>query len=226
MQADSESHFIHKIIAWSRHKMLVFMVSIVLLLILAAVLEDFKYGYLVMNTLSSIVFILGVYAVGRDKRTLIILIILGLPWFFSEWALMKSTNTIFASVLFFLFVTITILNHILNAKKITADTLYGAACVYLLLGLVWATVYGAIEYLYPGGAFVSDELGTSGSISTNELIYYSYTTLTTLGYGDITSVTPIARVLSALESLAGQLFIAFLVARLVSIYTANAMHDS
>jgi Ion channel len=60
-------------------------------------------------------------------------------------------------------------------------------------------------------------------MTTNELLYYSYTTLATLGYGDITSVTPVGRIISVLEAIIGQLYIAFLVARLVSIYTANAI---
>lgn len=225
MQRVNESQFIHKIFIWTKHKMFNFMVSIVLLLILFAVLEDTKYGYLVTNTVSSIVFMLGVYAVGQDKKHLIILIILGMPWFLSEWAFMKSTQTIFASILFFLYVTITILNHTLNAKKITADTLYGAVCVYLLLGLLWVTVYGGIEYFSPGAVFISNHLGDSGSISTNELVYYSYTTLTTLGYGDILSTTPLARILSVLEAITGQLFIAFLVARLISMYKVKPLQE-
>ena len=225
MQRDNHIGFSHKVVSWTKYKMFNFMVSIVLLLLLSAVVEGSKYGYLVLNTLSSIVFILGVYAVGRGKKHIIILIILGLPWVFSEWAFMKSSQTIFGSMLFFLYVTVIILNHILNSRKITADTLYGAVCVYLLLGLLWVTVYGGIEYFSPGAAFVSDHLGDSGSISTNELVYYSYTTLTTLGYGDILSTTPLARILSVLEAITGQLFIAFLVARLISMYKVKPVQE-
>ena len=226
MDRDNKSGFIYMVLGSTKHKMFNFMVSIVLLLILSAVLEGVKYGHLVVNTISSIVFISGVYAVGRDKRTILILIVLGLPWFLSEWAFTTSPQSIFASILFFLFVTVKIFNHILKSKEITLDTLYAAVCVYLLLGILWVPIYGSIEYLSPGAVFVSDSLGASGTISTNELIYYSYTTLSTLGYGDIISITPLARILSVLEALTGQLFIVFLVARLVSIYTAKAIQKS
>lgn len=207
----------------TQYKMFNFMVSILLLLILSAVLEGTEYGYIVVNTMSSIVFILGVYAVGRSRRTLITLIILGLPWFFSEWTFAKSSRTIFASMLFFIFVTATILEHILKAKEVTTDTLYGAVCVYLLLGIMWASMYGFLEYITPGAVFRGPDGVINTKLTTNALMYYSYTTLATIGYGDITSVTPVGRIVSVLEAVFGQLYIAFLVARLISIYTTNAL---
>ncbi len=207
----------------TQYKMFNFMLSILLLLILSAVLEGTEYGFIVVNTMSSIVFFLGVYAVGRNRRTLLILIILGLPWFLSEWAFTKSSRTIFTSMLFFIFVTAAILEHILKTKEVTTDTLYGAVCVYLLLGIMWASIYGFLEYITPGAVFKDSGGHINTKLSTNELIYYSYTTLATIGYGDITSVTPVGRILSVLEAVFGQLYIAFLVARLISIYTTNAL---
>ncbi len=191
--------------------------------ILSAVLEGTEYGFIVVNTMSSIVFILGVYAVGRNRRTLVTLIVLGLPWFISEWAFTKSSRTIFTSMLFFIFVTVTILEHILKSEEVTTDTLYGAVCVYLLLGIMWASIYGFLEYVSPGIVFEGYDKAIHTKLSTNELIYYSYTTLATIGYGDITSVTPVGRIISVLEAIFGQLYIAFLVARLISIYTTNAL---
>lgn len=218
-----DKSLLYLILGSTKYKMFNFMVSIVLLLLLSAVLEGTKYGYYVLNIASNLVFLLGVYAVGRNKRTIIFLLLLGLPWVFSDWIFISSTQSIFASILYFFMVTSILFNHILKAKDVTPDTLYGAICVYLLLGLLWMTLYGCIEYFSPGAVFVSGTLGIDGDISTNELIYYSYTTLSTLGYGDITSTTPLGRMLSVLEAIAGQLFIAVLIARLVSLYTAKAL---
>ena len=215
--------FLSLVVSSTRYKMFNFMVSILLLLILSAVLQGTKYGFLALNTMSSIVFFLGVYAVGRSRRKLIILIILGLPWLLSEWVFTTSSRTIFTSMLFFIFVTITILEHILKTKEVTTDTLYGAVCVYLLLGIMWASIYGFLEYVTPGAVFKGSDGLIHTKLSTNELMYYSYTTLATIGYGDITSVTPVGRILSVIEAIFGQLYIAFLVARLISIYTTNAL---
>jgi len=215
--------FLRLVLGSTKYKMFNFMASIIILLILSAILEGTKYGYLVINTASTIVFILGVYAAGRNKRNVLILIILGLPWFFSEWIFTQSSETIFTSVLFFLFITGTITDHILRSEEVSADTLYGAVCVYLLLGLLWASIYGFLEYVSPGIVFVANNSDVVDHLTSNEIIYYSYTTLTTLGYGDITSLTPEGRIVSVLEAIVGQLFIAFLVARLVAIYTAKAI---
>lgn len=223
MSGSAKPDFIYILISSTRYKMFNFMVSILLLLILSAVLEGTKYGYLILNTISSIVFFLGVYAVGTNRRKLVILILLGLPWFLSEWTFTKSPETIFTSVLFFIFVTITILEHLLKSEEVTTDTLYAAVCVYLLLGIMWTSIYGLLEYVHPGAVFRDSYGDIHAKLSTNELLYYSYTTLTTLGYGDITSVTPLGRILSVLEAIFGQLYIAFLVARFVSIYTANTL---
>ena len=87
----------------TKYKMFNFMASIFILLILSAVLHGYEYGFIVLNIMSSIVFVLGIYAAGRNKRNVIILIILGLPWFLSEWIYTRSSETIFASILFLLF---------------------------------------------------------------------------------------------------------------------------
>ncbi|MGB3363794.1 MAG: potassium channel family protein [Thermodesulfobacteriota bacterium] len=215
--------FLRLVIGSVKYKMFNFMASIFILLILSAILEGHKYGYLVLNTTSTVVFILGTYAAGNNKRNVIILILLGFPWFLSEWIFTTSPETIFAGILFFFFLTGTLVEHILNSEEVSTDTLYGAVCVFLLLGLLWASIYGFLEYISPGIIFVHNNSEATKLLNSNEIIYYSYTTLTTLGYGDITSLTPEGRIISVLEAIVGQLFLAFLVARLVAIYTANAL---
>ena len=225
----TEKHGLFRLILGStKYRMFNFMSSIIILLILSAVLEGYEYGFLILNTASSIVFILGIYAAGNNKRNVIILIILGLPWFLSEWIFARSSETIFVSILFFLFIIGTMIEHILTTDDVTTDTLYEAVCVFLLLGLLWASIYNYLEYISPGIIFIKNNSDLVHSLTANEIIYYSYTTLTTLGYGDITSLAPVGRMVSVLEAIIGQLFLAFLVARLVAIYTAKAIrkrHD-
>jgi len=207
----------------TKYKMFNFMASIIMLLILSTVLVGYKYSYLVVNTASTIVFILGIYAVGKNKRNVIILLLLGMPWFLSEWVFAKSSETIFASVLYFLFITGTIIDHILHSEEVSTDTLYEAVCVFLLFGLLYASIYAFLEYITPGIIFVNNNAEVLNPLTTNEIIYYSYTTLTSLGYGDITSLHPVGKIVSVLEAITGQLFVAFFIARLVAIYTANAL---
>ncbi len=210
---------IYEIVLYSirEFKMFNFMSSLLILLILSAVLQDYKYAYLIINIISIIVIFSGVYAASANKRTIYILIILVLPWFLSDWIFLTSTNTVFLGFFFFLYVTLTLFDMILKSKEITQNTLYGAVCVYLLLGLLWASIYGLINHISPGSIFQGS--GVTGEMTSNDIIYFSYTTLTSLGYGDISTVTPTGRIMSVLEAVIGQLFIAFMVARLIGIYT-------
>jgi len=96
---------------------------------------------------------------------------------------------------------------------VTYSRIQGAIVVYLLFGVGWAHAYQITETFHPG-SFNS----TAGAMTNvSDWIYYSFVTLTTVGYGDITPVRPIARSLSVLESLTGQLYLAVLIARLVAM---------
>ena len=131
------------------------------------------------------------------------------------------TNIIGAS--FLLVTSYGILFDIFNRDEITADTVYGASAVYMLLGLAFARLYLALLELDPD-AFAASELLLSqvdqlGWKASGLIHYYSLVTLTTIGYGDVTPVAPLARNLAAIEGIMGQLFIAAVVARLVSLYS-------
>ncbi|MEM7761401.1 MAG: potassium channel family protein [Cyanobacteria bacterium P01_A01_bin.40] len=110
-----------------------------------------------------------------------------------------------------------ILRDILLSQQITIDTIRGSICVYLLIGFVWALLYGITSSL--------DSNAFSQSIveidSYGRAIYFSFTTLTTLGYGDIIPVSPLAKMLTNLEAIIGQLYPAILIAILVGGYISQ-----
>ena len=119
--------------------------------------------------------------------------------------------------------TAIILWHTLaEESKITADTLYGVVCVYLLSGLTWSSLYTLIEVAQPGSFYVSSAQNMDQVINWSDLLFFSFATLTTLGYGDITPVTSVARSLALLEAVFGVLYNAILIARLVGLYRPPA----
>ena len=219
---EQQDHGIFKLISLSiRHyKMFNFMCTLLFLLILYALLEDYKYAYFVVKSLSVVVFIAGIYVAGSTRKSIIILKILAIPWLFSEWFFITSTNTVFLSFFFFAYITAILLDKIIQTKDVTLDTLYAAVCIYIMLGLLWASIYGLVNQVVPGEIIFKN--GNSTQPTVNEIIYFSYTTLTTLGYGDIVSLSPVGRIISVLQAIIGQLFIAFLVARLVSIFSQKS----
>jgi hypothetical protein len=94
-----------------------------------------------------------------------------------------------------------------------------AIVVYMFLGLLWTGAYSTLELLQPGAFAIP--AGFSGP-ATRHLGFFSFTTLTTLGYGDVTPVSPMAQSLATLEALIGQIYLAVLIARLVGIHTARS----
>jgi flagellar biosynthesis protein FliR len=106
---------------------------------------------------------------------------------------------------------------------VTNDTISGAVCGYLLMGVVFGFLYGIIALLYPGSFIVAGKTIQPEPSSFDyhheiiNLIYYSFVTLATVGYGDITPASAPARALAMIEAGAGQFYVAILIARLVSI---------
>jgi len=125
------------------------------------------------------------------------------------------------------FFTVAILAYILRQERITADTIFAAICVYAMIGFIWAAFYATIDLCDPT-AFNFGKLdpGPTGEAGREmALIYFSYVTLTTLGYGDITPASRIVSSLACVEAMIGQLFLATLIARLVGLHIISHTRD-
>ena len=125
----------------------------------------------------------------------------------------------------YLFTLYVLVRHVLSREKVTAETLYGAAAVYLLFGVTWALAYTLLEQLQPGSFYFDPARNIDGAIHFFDFIYGSFVTLTTLGYGEMTPVSSAARSLAIVQSVGGVLYIAFLVGRLVGMYSQGATDD-
>jgi hypothetical protein len=130
-----------------------------------------------------------------------------------------QTATWLVAILFFLMSIHLGLQGVLAKGRITSNHLFGAMSVYLLLGVTWALVFGTVYHFAPR----SFEGLSTGSPS--EFLYFSFVTLATLGYGDIAPIHPIARTIVYLEAVVGQLYVAVLIASLVSRHVANRERD-
>jgi hypothetical protein len=117
---------------------------------------------------------------------------------------------------FLLFVVIGVLRAVLAAAEVTSEVVTGALCVYLLFGFVFGAAYVVLETIHPGSFALSTHPHDSQGLH-RALLYFSYVTQTTMGYGDITPATPPARSLATVQAIAGQLYLAVLVARLVAL---------
>ena len=128
-----------------------------------------------------------------------------------------SLVTALIYAIFLVMAIIEITKKLFSVRKVSTDTIVGGICVYILLGFLWALFYYLI-YCFDKGAFSFQV----HSINPN-LFYFSFTTLTTTGFGDIVPMDKVAMVLSSLEAIAGQMYLAVLIARLVGLHVINQM---
>ena len=113
------------------------------------------------------------------------------------------------------------------SSQASGGTLLGAVCGYLLLGIIWGLMYSAVEEASPGSfAFPADARAPQTRMDSGVLNYFSFITLSTVGYGDVTPTWPLARTLAWLEAITGQFYLAVLVAGLVGAKVTQGMQNA
>jgi voltage-gated potassium channel Kch len=202
--------------------------------VLAAVLHP-QLALFTLSTAFGLVLLSAVFAVNQDRRSVMFALTLAVPGFFLHEldALFGGDAMLGASHLFsgtFLAYTILlILRFVFASRRVDYNTICAALCAYLLIGVFWANVYSFTAIVDPDsfrlGLAEEDASGAMrfGGAHSIYPIYFSFVTLTTLGYGDIVPTSAGARMLATMEAVMGQLYLAVLVARLVGLQIAQSM---
>jgi len=205
-------------------RFLFLLLSILLVFLLQPFLADFITLSFLMDIFITAILFSAVYAVSRKGPRFITALILASLTIITRWSdhfiqnrpLVILENLF--SLFFFGFMVVIILIHLFREKEVTFDLIIGSICGYFLLGFLWASLYSLLE-IFHAGSFQIPEILDSEMSAFN---YYSFVTLTTLGYGDITPLSQPARSFSMLEAVVGQLYIVILVSRLVAIHVAQS----
>lgn len=198
-------------------------ICIVLLMVLRPFLVHVDQRNMIMELFFSAILISGIYAVSEKRSTFFISLIIGIPAILAQWTTYIPKIHSFPiaaevlSTVFFAYISANILAFIFKEKNVTADLIIGAICAYFLVGFFWSSIYTIMEMVQPGSFLIPEGVGNLGSLFN----YYSFVTLTTLGYGDVTPLSEAARSLSVLEAAMGQLYITVLIARLVGLHIAQ-----
>ena len=167
----------------------------------------------------------GVLALTRHKAIQIILAAIVAMIILVRWVrLIFGVTWLGGWDIFFSFVSavtfvVVVLGHVYKEGPITSHRIQGAVVAYVLIAMAFALAYFLLEFLIPG-SFQFQKAIVLDSQSWRDFYYFSITTLTTLGYGDVTPTHPIARNLSMAEALIGQLYPAILLARMVSLHVS------
>lgn len=211
-----------------RWRHLALLISILLLFLTAPFVVSLHDGILIMNVISVTVLVAGSYALSERKYLFAIAVMLSaitiagtalVLAFQQPWAKLFSASSIVALVAFF---AVTILSYVLGSGRVNADKIFAAICVYMLLGYGWAFVYSILLELEPGSFAAASDFSNNDYVGRMlQLRYFSFVTLTTMGYGDIVPRSPLARTMAVLEAVMGQFYLVALIGRLVGLHIVH-----
>jgi len=173
----------------------------------------------------------------RTRHNAILALILGLPAVvlrvtaaFTEDSRAMNTTVVSLTTLFIAFLIWNLLHDLAKGNRSTSERIFGALCAYVFIGLLFALFYAHMEYRQPGTFATSQAIFAEDAMSESNLFplftYFSFVTLTTLGYGDISPVAEHARTLAWFEALVGQLYLAVMVAGFVAMHISESMRKN
>lgn len=179
------------------------------------------------------IFVTGVYVAHRRRAIFILAIAMLIPTLAARWIAAIADLSFGPSLglglgaLLLAFVTAVVLVDVVRQHEVSADTIVGGINVYLLLGLtfmlihVWVDVSLPDSYIRRGVSVSELAPGPESATNLTTMIYFSFTTLTTLGYGDIVPTNPVSQMVTNVEAILGQLYVAIFIARLVAMYRSS-----
>ena len=199
------------------------LIALGLLFVTAPLVEDLPNGDLIELIPLSVVMIFAVLAVGGRRRNLIIALVLVVPALTARWLdylfpdLVSPASFAAFGVVFFGYVVAQLIGFILRAPRVDTNVLCAGVSGFLMLGLAWAPLYLLIYRLNPA----SFNLPMGATLDGFNAFYFSFVSLCTVGYGDITPVSRGAKMVAVLEAIAGLFYMAMLISRLVSVYSSH-----
>ena len=209
---------------FSEQRFFILLVLILATIVLTPFLDDFIEIRILMDILLTVIFIALILAIRSKRSQLIIGSFLALPLIISTWSFYFvqltsiSLMTMIFGALFFSYAVKNILHIVVKSEKVTQETIFAAVVAYLLIALMWAYLYMILEIVIPGSFSVPER---SIRAETMQFEYFSFVTITTLGYGDIIPLTNKASALALLEALIGQIYLVVLVAWLVGMHVSS-----
>ncbi len=208
----------------TRHRYAVLFYALLATIAVGPLLEALDIGRVAMEVLLTASLVAAVFPIGvvEKRRTLfaIVAVALLLRWLSPHLGLAKISAV--GALLWGVVALVAVfgaIRYAMSSARVDAEHLYAALSAYLLIGVCWGVIYVAMVRLDPGALLLGGEPLTRG-LGMGDAIYFSFVTLATLGYGDFTPATTVMRGLSVFEAIIGQLYLAIMVARLVSLRVA------
>ena len=207
-----------------------YLLFILVILFIMRPYEQGRVYLIVWEFFITVAFFSAIFNCKHHRNVRISAFILAFPTLFFGWLeLFRPSETIFvitislAIVFMFLFTASTLFDVIRRAR-VNLEILRGVVCAYFMIAFVFAYVYYLLEYLFPGSfhLLTRDPSFVTYSRDLSQLMYFSFITLLTIGFGDITATLDLSQTAVVLEGIVGQFYIAILVARIVAVYAISS----
>ena len=200
-------------------------IAIIAVIFVSPYLQEIgKSGHLIHNLLLTLIPLTSYYSLVREKNRAIIILFLTAPFVILYSIAFLYTNfylqiaTYGIGVILYLYIIVLLVIKLLSYRVVTANLIYCAIANYLMIGLVWAGIYNVLEGIFPGTF--------SGITQYGDLTYFSFVTLTTLGFGDIAPQSILGKNFVILEAAIGDIYIAVIVAIIVGRYIVMQVERS
>jgi hypothetical protein len=217
--------------ALANHRFFLLFVFLLAVLILFPYAESKHFGFYAFRVIGSFALLISVYAAKIHRSLLALAIVLSIPALVQRIALPKadasafSTFNIVLSFLFDIVIVVVIFRRVFASDRPDSETIFGALCIYLLVGFSFASAYGLIAAFQPHAFYLDPHTNLHAVPDRFDFIYYSFGTMTSLGAAGITPVSGQARSVSVLEAILGVLYLAVLIARLMGAYRPTPVPD-
>ena len=206
------------------------LLSLVALLVIQSFLSSTTLlQRILFNVLLFVVVLSAIRSLSASRSRLLLALALGVLGFFgaliadplSSVAMLSVVDVCYGAV--FVLLLVALCESVFADGDVDADRIIGAICIFFVIGLLWALIYTLLEIFQPGSFSITAVQAPGIQQETlGQLMYFSYVTLTTLGYGDVVPVTDASRMLATIEAMIGQLYIAIVIARLVGLHISQS----
>jgi hypothetical protein len=210
-----------------RYSVAHYLAALILLIVVAPIIADFHYGDLIDGMIMTFVLMSATIAVGHRRRTFIWALVLIVPAIAAKWLdhfqpdLVPDWIPVSLVLIYMSFVLVQLFLYIIRAPRVNSEVLCAGIATYLTLGVYWAALYVFVAATAPGSFTFSGGPPDAQAMSGFTALYFSFVTLTTVGFGDITPSSGIARMLAMTEAVVGVFYMAIMVARLVTLYSSE-----
>ena len=210
--------------ALTGHRFFLLFVFLLATLILFPYAEASHFGGYAFRIIGSFAIVVSVFAANIHRSLLLFAIVLAIPAIFERSVLPKINDNSFSifnivlTLVFDIVIVVIIFRHVFAAEQPTSETIFGALCIYLLVGFSFASVYGLVTAFQPNAFYLDPRTNLHDVPGRFDFIYYSFGTMTSLGAAGITPVSSQARSFSILEAILGVLYLAVLITRLIGAY--------